>query len=24
MASAVRNPFLRETIERSRIPLHAA
>ncbi len=24
MASAVRNPFVRETIERSRIPLHAA
>ena len=24
MAAAVRNPFVRETIERSRIPLHAA
>ena len=24
MASAVRNPFIREQIERSRIPLHAA
>ena len=24
MASAVRNPFVRATIERSRIPLHAA
>jgi uncharacterized protein len=24
MASAVKNPFVRETIERSRIPLHAA
>ena len=24
MASAVGNPFVRETIERSRIPLHAA
>ena len=24
MASAVRNPFVKETIERSRIPLHAA
>jgi|SRR5687767_2697050 predicted nucleotidyltransferase len=24
MASAIRNPFVRETIERSRVPLHAA
>jgi predicted nucleotidyltransferase len=24
MASAIKNPFVRETIERSRIPLHAA